>query len=676
MRVHCLLAHVNTHTSDPAWYRGADTFQPDQRASLSRRQLYDRLHSLLQTLLRLIPTLPATLQPLLLQHFPHKRERTMDQVLYIQNLLRMTEYCEALTEPIWSVIIDHTLQIDVAIQVELDELEEQGIEPTTHRSLSKVLDQGMSEDSDSEGSLSCSSSGSRGDKDLAGTITHDDDDAFDALEDLSDEDGYDASDALDPGLRATDAMHEPAWNEVAVLAGKLDAIMKALHEFLERQVGTPRSQNMLTRRYQLYQTLLGLFTRTILMTFKSRHVQFIMFWFASLDHEFADMFLGTLLSKSLYAVPTAGTSETGESATILRIAAASYVASYVARARYIDASTTRMVVLNLCTFMDACLEAFAAQGATAPPPGAREHAVFYAVTQAVFYVFCFRWRDLRDGAVSDAPSFALDDEGTPSLAATYPTAGSFELSPQLMPVLHASSLSSVSSSTPSVTGERGWAPGLAVVQRAITSPLNPIRYCNAHVVQQFAYVAQYTDFLYCYSVMEANAYRQQASSADTGGASRQAGSLPARREATPTTGPNAQPGAATGARSDAPAALPTPALDIFFPFDPYRLRDSSSFVHRLYREWADVAPDEDDAEHEDDDGDAGEDEDEHEERDLVGDAEEGDDDDDDISILPHDEVTKLSTVLKRSQKDTSHANATPESIAQSMEAMSISPYTG
>ena len=117
----------------------------------------------------------------------------------------------------------------MAIQVELDELEEQGIEPTTHRSLSKVLDQGMSEESDSEGSLSCSSSGSRGDKDLAGTITHDDDDAFDALEDLSDEDGYDASDALDPGPRATDAMHEPAWNEVAVLAGKLDAIMKALH---------------------------------------------------------------------------------------------------------------------------------------------------------------------------------------------------------------------------------------------------------------------------------------------------------------------------------------------------------------------------------------------------------------------------------------------------------------
>ena len=112
----------------PAWCRGTHTFLPGHRSAMSRRQLYSRLHSLLQTLLRLIPTLPATLQPLLIQHFPHKRESTMDQVLYIQNLLRITEYCEALTEPIWNVIIDHTLQIDVAIQVELDELEEQGVE--------------------------------------------------------------------------------------------------------------------------------------------------------------------------------------------------------------------------------------------------------------------------------------------------------------------------------------------------------------------------------------------------------------------------------------------------------------------------------------------------------------------------------------------------------------------
>lgn len=181
-----------------------------------------------------------------------------------------------------------------------------------------------------------------------------------------------------------------------------------------------------------------------------------------------------------------------------------------------------------------------------------------------------------------------------------------------------------------MTGERGWAPGLAVVQRAITSPLNPLRYCNANVVQQFAYVAQYTDFLYCYSVLEANAQRRPSQAA---------------RESTPTTRSPVK------TAPDAPAAVAAPALDAFFPFDPYRLRDSSSLVYRLYREWSDVAPEE-------------------------SDGEEDEDSDDGISALPHEQMTRLSAVLKSRGEYPSHSSITPESIAQSMEAMSISPYTG
>ena len=584
----------------------------------------------------------------------------MSQVLYIQNLLRMSVYCEALTEPIWTAIIDHALQIDVAIQVELDELEEQGIEPTEHESLAHMLDQGMESDSDS---ASLASHGL--------SPQHGDDDTYDTLEDLSDEEGYDTSDAL---MQADPAHQEPSWNEIAALAGKLDAIMKALYEFLENYIGTPTTSDVYTRRYHLYQTLLGIFTRNILTTFKSRHVQFLLFWFASLDHEFADMFLGTLLSKSLYAVPTAGTSsDSGDSAAILRIAAASYVASYVARARYIDASTTRMVVLNLCTYMDACLESFASLGVHAPPPGARDHAVFYAVAQAVFYVFCFRWRDLRDGSSGDAPA-GPEDDSIPSLAATYPAACSLELSPQLMPVVHASSLSSVSS-THSATGERGWAPGLAVVQRAITSPLNPLRYCNGNVVHQFANISQYTGFLYCYSVLEANAQRSvtdTSSNSSAPGTPRKMrkahetlSTRDSTRESTPTSG--APPGPPPGA----PVALPTPALDVFFPFDPYRLRDSSVLVHRLYREWSDVAPEGDDEEGH------GEGE-EDEEGDDDDDDDDGDDDGDNVSALPLENRAKLSVMMRNSRPSTSYysSSITPELIAQSLEAMSISPYTG
>lgn len=594
-------------------------------------------------LLRLIPTLPGTLPPLLLQHFPHKHERTMSQVLYIQNLLRISEYCEALTEPIWSAIMDHALQVDVAIQVELDDLEDHGLEQAGPTNLDPVLDGDADAISEPESpeELAFSAQGA--------------DDVLDSLEDLSDEEGYDASDAL------TSTVHtaaEPSWNEIAELAGKLDAIMKAIYQFLDGHVGTLAHRDVHARRHTLYQTLLGIFTRTVLTTFKSRHVQFILFWFASLDHEFADMFLGTLLSKSLYATPSAGVAgESGESSVVLRIAAASYVASYVARARYIDAPTTRMVVLNLCTYMDACLEAFASQGLSASPPGAREHAVFYAVAQAVFYIFCFRWRDLRDGAVSDAPAVP-DEDGMPSLAATYPTAGSLELSPQLMPMLHASSLSSVSS-THSMQGERGWAPGLAVVQRAITSPLNPLRYCNANVVQQFAYVAQHTGFLYCYSVLEANSQRPTADVPASPAAKRRVRSD--TRESTPTTGTAA---AKSTAAPTAPAALPTPALDVFFPFDPYRLRDSAALVHRLYRDWSDVAPDGEGVDDE---------EDEDEDDDYDEDAPPSDGELHPVSL---GQRARMSTRLRASRAGLSHAGHTPESIAQSLEAMSISPYTG
>lgn len=80
---------------------------------LTRRDIYDRIHSLLSHLLSLVPTLPSTLQPLLVRNFPHKRQSQAAQVTYIRNLLRVTEYCSELTDRILALIIDRALQIDV-----------------------------------------------------------------------------------------------------------------------------------------------------------------------------------------------------------------------------------------------------------------------------------------------------------------------------------------------------------------------------------------------------------------------------------------------------------------------------------------------------------------------------------------------------------------------------------
>lgn len=637
----------------PAWYDEALVAADAPRPT--RRALYDRLHALLQQLLRLVPTLAAALQSQVARHFPHKRDRTLAQVLYVRNVLRVTAYCEALTEPIWAAVLDHVLQVDVEIQVELDELEEQGLVPAAGAPLASVLDGRVDDADDADDDAHAA------DDDDAHAADAADDDALSALD--SDDDGYDVNDALLPARAAAPA---PAWGEVAVLAGKLDALMKVVFDFLAQHVGPGATDaGADVRRYQLYQTLLGLFTRAVLPTFRSRHVQFVLFWYASLDAEFADMFLGTLLSKSLYAPQRDARTHAGtDAAAFLRIAAASYVASFVARAQYIDAPTTRTVVLNLCTYLDAGLEAFAQQGARAPAPGQREHALFYAVAQAVFYIFCFRWRDLRQ-APSAADATLADDDGPASLAHTYPTACSFELSPQLMPTLHGTSFSSASSTgnTSVLSAEAGWAPGLAVVQRAITSPLNPLRYCNANVVHQFAHVAQHTGFLYCYSILDANARRAAPPTHDTS-----APGTPRRHGAAPRVSRESTPLAAPAAASEAPAAVAAPALDVFFPFDPYRLHDSGAAVHRLYREWSDVAPegdddDEDDDEDEDDDDEAGA----------------ADDDvDDEMGALPASRA-KLAPLSARRGAHGSSLDAssiTPESIAQSLEAMSISPYSG
>lgn len=177
------------------------------------------------------------------------------------------------------------------------------------------------------------------------------------------------------------------------------------------------------RRAQFH-TLLSIFDRTIIRTFKSRYTQFLVFWYSSLDPEFSDLFQGLLVSKALLEQ---------EQPTVTRAAAASYIASFVSRAQFVDRGGTRRVTGVLCTFLRNHLDMFDAvlQSGTAMPSMAH-HTVFYAVAQAIFLIFCFRWRDLEE-----------DPEGAEELIGGAP-------------------------------GKK-WMSELSVVQRAVTSPLNPLK---------------------------------------------------------------------------------------------------------------------------------------------------------------------------------------------------------
>uniref|UniRef100_D8PQZ2 RNA polymerase I-specific transcription initiation factor RRN3 n=1 Tax=Schizophyllum commune (strain H4-8 / FGSC 9210) TaxID=578458 RepID=D8PQZ2_SCHCM len=380
---------------------------------LTRRVVYDRLHNLLQHVLSLIPTLSSTLLPLLVRNFPHKRQSQISQSTYIRNLLRISGYCPELADKILATIVDRAIQIDVEIQVELEELEdEEGDDANQDQDLFEIdpfdtLVGQDAEDSDSDS---------------------DSDDGIDNLSDIS----SDAEEDEDSPDVPTNVKH------IQEMVTKLDSILTLPPQ-------TPASRAAL-RRTQFH-TLLAIFDRTILRTFKSRYTQFLLFWFASLDAELADLFAGVLVERALLRP---------DAPAVTRAAAASYIGSFVSRARYVDRESARRVVAVLCGFLGAHLDAIA--DTDTYTTSAAENTVWYAVAQAVFLIFCFRWRDLLEDE-----ELVLEELGT-----------------------------------------RKWMPALDVLHRVVNAPLNPLRVCSQNVVLQFARVAHAVNFMYCFPVLEAN----------------------------------------------------------------------------------------------------------------------------------------------------------------------------
>ncbi|KAJ3876973.1 RNA polymerase I-specific transcription initiation factor RRN3 [Lentinula edodes] len=289
-----------------------------------------------------------------------------------------------------------------------------------------------------------------------------------------------------------------------------------------------------------FHALLSIFDRTILRTFKSRYTQFLIFWYTSLDPEFADIFQGMLVDRALFQ-PADNGGNSAQTPIVTRAAAASYIGSFVSRAKFVDREGARRVVGVLCEFLKAHLDSveFILKNSTSLSNNTRalntealnvagdQNTVFYAVAQALFLIFCFRWRDLLEDDEEPDDMVSLRLQGTKTAAA----------------------------------GKK-WMKQLDVVQRVVNSVLNPLKVCSPNVANQFARVAHATDFIYCYTILESNR-RFDASSGD--------GSV----LHTLTHGHHL-----------------TAELNTFFPFDPYKLPKSGVYIQEVYRDWTSVAIDE------------------------------------------------------------------------------------
>jgi hypothetical protein len=290
------------------------------------------------------------------------------------------------------------------------------------------------------------------------------------------------------------AVEDAGVRLVREAADKLDSLMLIMFEDISMHCADHGSDvARATRR-----GLLDSFGVSVLSTNRSKFVQFLAFFCASLDASFATELLDLLLRKLADA----------NEPPLTRQCAAHYVGSLVSRARFVSPTLRHSALVSLAAFAQAYI---GGMSPSALRPSASLHAVLYACVQAIVYGVCFAYDDYSI-AVAQAASIALGlDDGR--------RGGDGGAS--------------------SEEGAR-WPLEQLQLERILSHDTLPLKFCSANVADEFARLAPSLGLPFVPLLL--------------------------RRQRTVVLPVDAQ-------WSDA-------APQHFFPFDPYMLRLSSSYVDR------------------------------------------------------------------------------------------------
>ncbi|KAF2198121.1 RRN3-domain-containing protein [Delitschia confertaspora ATCC 74209] len=467
---------------------------------VQRPRMQARVHDILKALLRQDPMLSSHLSPVLPASFPFPTDDVRTHIRYIKNILRVTAYCPELKGEITALIMERLVKIDVQIQVDMDEIEDD---------IEEDLVQGK-----------------------------------DANEE--EDDGADVSDDDSDSSEESINEEERRLKELKESVGKLDAIMDLMFEYYDSIF----RKGDLDEIDDTFESLLSQFASIILPTYRSRHVQFLLFRFGQYSPEHVERFAGCCSHLAFdHRRPQ-----------VLRVTAAAYLASFIARGAKVDTSVVRQVFDLLCHHME---QLRVQHEAACKGPDLRRYGTYYAISQALVYTFCFRWREL----IVTKNNEPVDDE-------LIYQGHDFVWYHDIQKILH----------------------------RNIFSKLNPLKICSPAIVNQFARIAHHLHFLYVFPLIETNK-RVRLSRALAGNY---------------LDGVVARDTALTMKKGE-----DSFLLDAYFPFDPYVLPRSRRWVEDKYVEWKpipgldsvgtvqEVEDDEDDEEDEDSDEDSDSDPKEH-----------------------------------------------------------------
>ena len=593
-------------TATPAATATAGQFAAGGHELPTMDAIHDLVHSALTRLMQLLPSSPTVLFPLLVESFPHKRNDATIQLVYVKNLLRVSEYAGSLRDRILTTIIERMIHIDVEIihQVDGDQEEEADVE----------------NDDDDESDMQESDDLPTQEPELMFSMSE----------------GCMSGPA---GLSNTKPLVSKRILDSRAMANKLDSLMCLMFEYLNliriagtdaakattpKAMSTPQTPGALIANAtstpnpansgnssssgstvssgdlcdEVFSSLLRVFERSILRTHNSRFLQFLLFYYCSFKHVYAESFLRYLMEKGFEV----------QTSAVERQNSALYIASFVARASFLRHASAIVVFEMLLKWTHAYTEyhvrttqqamlasqqsSYAKSTATATnlqvpevgPLEASQHAVFYRMCQALFYIFCYRQSSFRD---------------------------MLEQNPEILQSLR--------------------------LDQLIFSPLNPLRFVSQTVIEEFMRVNVELGHVVQIDALVQRNHRLNQSSRIGNSSQPAANAFSAHRPRSIGQGSNGDSsGPADASNSATLTASRYDPNDIFFPFDPYQLKHSSAYIENLYITY------QSEEEEEEEEQQAEEEEEEQEaEQDDEDDDVESRMDDDDRSVSSHSKAIRI-----------------------------------
>jgi len=315
--------------------------------------------------------------------------------------VRVIEYTPELQSDILALISEKLVKIDVQIQVDMEDFEEEAGDDLLENLSRPVVDEENESDNDS--------------------VVSDDD-------------------AIDEDARRIRTVRDSIR--------KLDLMIDIMFDFYS----PPFASGSLVDKENTLDLLLSHFKTIILPTYRSRHLQFLLFHFSQTSPILIDRFIATCMQIIFSKAQP----------PIIRQSTAAYLASFVARGAHVSSDVVRDVFDMLGNHLNNLRVEYEPN---CRGPDLRRYGQFYSTAQALLYIFCFRWRDLTTAAFEDGGDA---EEEVDNEDVTFP--------PSIKEVLH----------------------------QAIYSRLNPLKVCSAAIVAEFARIAHHLRFLYLFSLLESN----------------------------------------------------------------------------------------------------------------------------------------------------------------------------